>query len=220
MFRRSLMVAVFAALLAGAPQTEVLAVEGLDLDSLRGGLRTAEPDEVDYLHYVAALLKQGRIPQELVDSLYRYARRKNVRHKKFTYFKQGLIIQAAKQRIIMPRGTPDVTPTVVGRAVTEILGIKKECPGVEVTLSGTKTRTSKEDKGPFRISSKTTTDADGRFVFRDVPYGLYTISGRGFVVVVAPVSVMMDGSTGLVLPNRPPSSDTVSVEVELSPAVN
>jgi hypothetical protein len=69
----------------------------LDADLMRAALRTATPEENEFIDYVVVLVNRGRLPVALVESTFQWARRKS-RHR-FQYFRQALIVRAAEQRI-------------------------------------------------------------------------------------------------------------------------
>jgi hypothetical protein len=187
--------AVLLAMLAPGSPPAARAASSLDEETLRAGLRTADPDEEAYLTYVVALLEQRRLPHAMVESTFQWARTKP-RHKKFHYFKHGLMTRAAARGIRLPRGTPDLRPTITGRVVLRLLVLEIPCPNLPVSIVGTERRT--------------VTDANGAFSFADVPYGTYTLRAEGLVL-----AVLRTGLARVRLPTTPPSEGPAFVEIVL-----
>jgi len=186
--------AVLAALVvASTPAAE--AASPLTADTLRAGLRTANPDEEAYLTYVATLLGQGRLPQDLVESTFQWARGKP-HPNKAEYFKFGLITRAKDIGITLPSGTPSLAGTIQGRVSLRMVLVDVPAPNVAVTIDGTNRRTF--------------TDAQGRFAFNDVPLGTYTLRAKGVVALL-----MRSGSAEAMVPSRPPSDQPVRVRIAL-----
>jgi hypothetical protein len=158
-------------------------------------LRTRSPDEEAYLTYIATLVAQGRLPRDLTLSTFQWARKKPY-PKKVEYFKQAIIQRAAEQGIRLPQGTPDLTGTIQGRVVLNILVTKVPVAGVTVQLVGTK-RTA-------------TTDTHGQFRFTDVPFGSYRLEATGVVSFIT-----RSGRATAILPSPPPSTEPVTVEIVL-----
>jgi hypothetical protein len=65
----------------------------LDADTMKAALRTAAPEEAGFIDYVLILVGKGKLPADLVDSTFQWARKKPAKHR-FQYFKQGLIVRA------------------------------------------------------------------------------------------------------------------------------
>ncbi len=198
MRRNPVILAVLLALLSPGVGRQAAAAERIDAGTIRAGLRTADPNEEDYITYVVTLRDQGRLSNKLVESTFQWARRRIMlgTHRRFQYYKNALITQAAKVGITLPTGTPDITPTITGRVVLRILLVDFPCPNCTVTIQGTKRRT--------------TTNAKGEFTLRNVPFGTRTLSAKGTVLLLP-----RSGSLQVVLPTPPPSDDVVSVEIRV-----
>jgi len=69
----------------------------LDADTMKKVLRAPTPDDEAFLDRVAHMVKKGKLPVDLVDSTFQWARKKPKR--RFEYFKQALILRAAEQGI-------------------------------------------------------------------------------------------------------------------------
>jgi hypothetical protein len=67
----------------------------LDAETMKAALRTTTVEEDGFIDGVVAKVDMGALPAELVDSTFQWARKKNTKYK-FQYFKQGLIVRAAK----------------------------------------------------------------------------------------------------------------------------
>ncbi len=168
----------------------------LDAKTIRADLRTADPKEEAYITYVVTLVDQGRLPRRILDSSFQWARKKPVGRKKFQYFKQAMIVQAARIGIRLPQGTPDLTPTINGRVVVRILLFDVPAPNITVTLRGTK--------------RKTVTDAKGLFTFKNVPFGTHVLDAAGIAALLP-----KKGSATVILPPDPPETDSVFVEIRV-----
>jgi len=195
MFRLAWTNAALLAALVAAWTATAEAASPLTADTLRAGLRTANPEEEAYLTYVATLLGQGRLPQDLVESTFLWAQRKP-HSKKVQYFKQALITRASDLGITLPSGTPSLTGTIQGRVFLRVVLVDVPAPGVAVTIDGTNRRT--------------VTNSKGRFVFNDVPFGTYTLRATGVVALL-----LRRGSAEAMLPSRPPSDEPVLVGIAL-----
>jgi hypothetical protein len=66
----------------------------LDAETMKAALRTTTIEEGGFIDYVLGLVSKGKLPGELVDSTFEWARKKPTKHR-FQYFKQGLIVRAA-----------------------------------------------------------------------------------------------------------------------------
>ena len=183
------MLAALAAVAAGARGASLLTA-----DTMRAALRTANPNEEAYITYVATLLEQGRLPREMVEGAFQWARRTPY-PKRVQYFKHALIRQAAAVGITLPEGTPSLTGTIKGRVLTRVLLVSVPVPGVTVTIDGTK-RTA-------------VTDAKGAFTFSNVPLGTYTLRASGVAGLLA-----RSATAQAMLPSRPPSSEPLSIDLE------
>jgi hypothetical protein len=69
----------------------------LTAEVMKIALHTATPQEEGFLEYVLSRVDKGTLPLELVQSTFLWAKKKS--HKKFFYFKQGLILRAAERGI-------------------------------------------------------------------------------------------------------------------------
>jgi hypothetical protein len=167
----------------------------LDADTLRAALRTADQDEVAYLTYVATMIEQGWVPNDLAQSTLLWARRKET-PKRFQYFKYAMISRAAAIGITLPLDTPSLTSTIRGRVFFHLLVKDIPAPNVTIRLEGTKYETA--------------STAKGEFVFRDVPYGTYTIRAIGGVTTLSRTA-----TAKIMLPSAPPSFDPVFVSLRL-----
>jgi hypothetical protein len=65
----------------------------LDADTIKVALHTATPEENGFIEYVLGRVDKGTLPLDLVESTFLWARKKP--HRKFQYFKLGLIQRAA-----------------------------------------------------------------------------------------------------------------------------
>jgi hypothetical protein len=96
MKRRCLLVAFFFALAASASsRAEPNGV--LDAQVMKAALHTSTEQEDGFIEYVIALVDNGTLPLDLVQSTFLWAKKKPTR--KFFYFKIGLIQRAAAQGI-------------------------------------------------------------------------------------------------------------------------
>jgi len=143
---------------------------GLDADTIQAGLRTADPNEAAYIRYVVTLVEQGRLPRAMVESTFQWARRTAPYPKKFQYFKHGLITRARTIGVRLPTGRVDLTPTIRGQLVVRVFTVEVPVPGARVTIR--------------ELDRTTTTDDDGSFVFRDVPFGRFTLAARGVAALL------------------------------------
>ena len=182
--------------IAGAGPASATARAQLDAKTIQAGLRTADADENAYIAYVVTLVNQGRLPRPMVDASFQWARRRAPSHKKFQYFKHALIHQAGRIRIRLPRGTPDLTPTIKGRVTVRVLMVSVPAPNITVTIRGTK--------------RSVLTNAKGEFRFKDVPLSTYILDAQGIAAFLP-----KKGSTTVVLPPDPPATDSVFVTIPL-----
>jgi hypothetical protein len=166
-FAAVVLLAVLASARAGLGQ---VVAGGLDADTIRAGLRTADPNEEAYIRYVVTLVEQGRLPRAMVEATFQWARRSAPYPKKFQYFKHGLITQARTIGVDLPTGLVDLTPTIRGQVVVRVFGVEVAVPGARVTIR--------------ELDREATTDDDGLFVFRDVPFGRFTLRARGVAALL------------------------------------
>ena len=194
--RKLWMLSILLAMLTVWPKPTAEAASRLDAGTIQAGLRTADEDEVAYIRFVVALVDQGRLSRRLVESTFQWARRKPVFQKRFQYFKLALITLAARQGVQLPRGTPDITPTLGGRVVARVFTVDVPARNITVTLRGTKRTVRTDEKGAFSFSS--------------VPLGRHTLDAAGLFAFVP-----KKGSAVVVLPSGPPFRDTAFVEIRL-----
>ena len=71
----------------------------LTADVMRIALHTSTQQEDGFIQYVLDKVDQGKLPLDLVQSTFLWARKKP--HKKFFYFQQGLILRAKDRGIIL-----------------------------------------------------------------------------------------------------------------------
>lgn len=194
MFPKALTSTILLAVLT-AGGTPAARAARVDAATIRADLRTADPNEEAYITYVVTLRDQGRLSNKLVESTFLWARLKPS-HKKFQYFKHGLIAQAARIGVRLPKGTPDLTPTVNGRVVLRVLLIDVPVANATVSIRGTKL--------------KTTTNAKGEFSFANVPLGKFTLDAKVKVLLIS-----RTGSANIVLPTTPPSTQAGFVKIQV-----
>ncbi len=92
-----MIIIVLLALLVLASISTALRAEKsrLDADTMKAALRTTTIEENGFIDYVLTKVSKGLLPADLVDSTFQWARKKPYRHR-FQYFRQGLIVRAAK----------------------------------------------------------------------------------------------------------------------------
>jgi hypothetical protein len=83
------------ALLAFCWMTSAIGAEKprFDAATMKAALRTATVEEGGFVDYVLMKVDKGKLPPDLVDSTFQWARKKPTKHR-FQYFKQGLIVRA------------------------------------------------------------------------------------------------------------------------------
>jgi hypothetical protein len=96
MLRICLSLTVVLAVLAAA-SARAADTGPLDANTMKVALHTATPQEDGFIDHVLALVQQDKLPLDLVQSTFLWAKKKP--HKKFYYFKQGLIQRAADRGI-------------------------------------------------------------------------------------------------------------------------
>ncbi len=69
----------------------------LDADKIKVALRTVTPDEEAFVQHIVTMVKEGKLPVDLVNSTLQWARKKPAYQ--FQYFKRAIILRAAKQGI-------------------------------------------------------------------------------------------------------------------------
>lgn len=192
MLRTSILAAVCVTLIVGLFAPPAAAI---DADTITAGLGTKLPDEEAYAEYVVTLANQGRLPADLVESTFQWARGKPHRMK-FPYFKRGLQVRAGRVGIQLPDKAPPSEMTIQGQVMLQVLMVRIVVPDVLVTLEG--------------ADRSTTTDAKGQFHFARVPYGRYTLRARGIVGLL-----QRSGSARVILPPTPPSRGPVTININL-----
>ncbi len=96
MFRARLRLLIILALLA-ATLVPTAEAEVLDAATMKAVLRAATPEQEAFIDYVILRVTKKTLPLDLVQSTFLWARKKP--HHRFYYFKQALIVRAAKQGI-------------------------------------------------------------------------------------------------------------------------
>lgn len=188
-----LAVALGAMLFAGA-ESASQAASPLNADKLIVALRPETPSDRNYLAYTAAVMDAGFLPPYLVESTFLWAREKPEHMAR--YFRRALTIRADKVGIDLPQGEAPVSGTVQGQVVflNKIGPLKITVPVANATV---------------RLGDRvTSSDADGRFVFSNVPFGQYTVSAEAKVLLIN-----RHGSIRVALPTRPPSLEPAQVTV-------
>ncbi|MGD0518708.1 MAG: hypothetical protein ABSA26_14330 [Thermoguttaceae bacterium] len=67
----------------------------LDAKTMKAALRTTCIEEGHFIEYILHKVDKGKIPADLVYSTFEWARKQPYKHR-FQYFKQALIVRAAK----------------------------------------------------------------------------------------------------------------------------
>jgi hypothetical protein len=168
----------------------------LTTDILIADLHASNPDDQAYITYVATLLQQGRLPEDLVTGTYRWAMKKPAAPRA-QYFIQALILRAADLGITLPATTPSLTGTIQGRVVVRVLIVDVPVPNATVVID--------------ELNRSATTDLNGRFAFKDVPLGTFTLQAKGLVSLIT-----RKGIVRVQLPSPPPSTDPVTVNIVLN----
>jgi hypothetical protein len=92
---RAIVIALAAVFVLGGIWMTVSAdTTRLDAATMRAALRTATPEENGFIDFVIAQVNKGKLPADLVDSTFQWARKKPYKHR-FQYFRQALIVRAA-----------------------------------------------------------------------------------------------------------------------------
>jgi hypothetical protein len=73
--------------------------EKLSADLMKVVLHTSTAQEDGFIEYVLERVDQGKLPLDLVQSTFLWARKKP--YNKFFYFKSGLILRAKKRGIVL-----------------------------------------------------------------------------------------------------------------------
>jgi len=198
MFGRILAIGAMMAVPALTGLSTAEAQDRLDVDTIRVGLRTADPDEIAYITYVVALTDQDRLAEGTLNSAFLWARRKPdfVNHAKFQYFKQAIITLAARDGVRLPQETPDITPDISGRVVVRVLLVDVPVINAAVNIRGN--------------DVTATTDARGEFRFGNVPLGEYVLDASANILLVP-----RTGSAIVSLPTAPPSTRPAFVQIRL-----
>jgi hypothetical protein len=91
---------LFALVLMAAPWSGTAsATEQLSADLMKVVLHTSTAQEEGFIEYVLERVDQGTLPLDLVRSTFLWARKKP--YNKFFYFKNGLILRAKQQGIVL-----------------------------------------------------------------------------------------------------------------------
>lgn len=169
--------------------TSAAAKSPLTADKMTVALRPELPGDRDYLTYVDALLQQGRLPRDLVESTFLWAREKA--QYKYRYFRRALILRADQVGIDLPENNPPPYGTIEGVVAYHtkigLITINVPAKRVSVRIVGT--------------DFKTTTNDHGEFSFAKVPFGVYRVYARGKVMLAK-----RQGSVKVALPTKPPST--------------
>jgi len=171
--------------------TSAVVAVPLDVETIAVELKTADDQEIDYLRYLVTLVEQKRLSRKLFDSTFQWARVLPAQRRPFQYFKRAVITLAAKQGVTLATEAPDLTPTVTGRVATALIPIPVFGATVEIEKLGLSTKS----------------DLRGRYVFSDVPFGVYTITAT------SPFG--QKGTAQVILPTNRPWSETASVEIRV-----
>ena len=100
MFRRQFLSGLLLAPLALFSSRTLLADQTIvDADTMKKILRPATPDDNAFIDRVVKKVSKGKLPADLVDSTFEWARKKG--KNRFQYFKQALILRAAQQGIVV-----------------------------------------------------------------------------------------------------------------------
>jgi hypothetical protein len=91
-YKSLLFVLAVALCLVGLQQTARADV--LDADTMRAALHTATPQEGGFIDRVVAMVESGKLPLDLVQSTFLWAKKKP--HRKFFYFQQAMILRASE----------------------------------------------------------------------------------------------------------------------------
>jgi hypothetical protein len=92
--------AISFAILAAVVAKTSHAATNLTATTIKAALRTATPEEQGFVDRVVKLAQDGTLPNGLLESTFLWARKRPVEHR-FQYFKQGLILRAAKLGIVV-----------------------------------------------------------------------------------------------------------------------
>jgi hypothetical protein len=85
-----LLLFVLTLVFVGLHQTATAGV--LDADTMRAALHTATPQEGGFIDRVLAMVESGKLPVDMVQSTFLWA--KNKPRRKFFYFQQAMILRA------------------------------------------------------------------------------------------------------------------------------
>lgn len=97
MFRDCLSLTLVVALLSVFTLRPAEAADPLDADTVKAALHTATAEEEGFVEHVVDLVGRGKLPRELFDSTFLWAKRKP--RNKFQYFKRALILRAEREGI-------------------------------------------------------------------------------------------------------------------------
>lgn len=98
MLRRQFLAGLLLAPLA-LVSSQVLAAGAIvvDADTMKKVLRAPTPDDNAFIDRIFAMVDKGKLPGDLVNSTFQWARKKG--KNRFHYFKNALILRAADQGI-------------------------------------------------------------------------------------------------------------------------
>lgn len=97
MHRKELSTVILTFVLVGFLTRAAWAATKLDVETIKAGLQTVTKEEDGFVQRVVTLMDQGKLPRKTVETAYLWAKRKPQR--KFQYFRQALILLAARQGI-------------------------------------------------------------------------------------------------------------------------
>ena len=98
MDRVYLLIFAFAAVAAAFCARPAAAADLLDADTMKAALHTATPLEDGFIEKVIAKVNAGKLPVDLVQSTFLWARKKPP-ERRFFYFKQALTLRVKQQGI-------------------------------------------------------------------------------------------------------------------------
>lgn len=104
-------IGILVVVLAGNAAAQVNQVYGnrpdeIDAGIIKAGLRTAAPEDQGFVERVMANVERGKVPRDLVESTFDWARKKDT-DRKFQYFKYALIERAKAMGISAVDAPPE-----------------------------------------------------------------------------------------------------------------